>query len=273
MVRQVFYLLVLVGAAVCEDKWVWKRESQEKARLSKSRDREETTPRSGQNDEISNDYPDYSEFGNNAAFGYGGGPQQAQFSGGYGGRPYPRPGHNPLQGHPSNGVLVGPGGPTGIIGRPRPNNYYNNGYGGNNFGPQGFGSGDFGGGFPQGAGFPGQGFGAQGLPGQGQGFGAQGLPGQGPGFPGGFSGQQGFGGGLGGFGGASGFPNGQGGFAQLQQGNNGGAYGNYGLVTPNQLGLNFGGPYGGRPLFDEPEKDNKVEGKSERITNKISNKI
>lgn len=265
MLREVFCLLALVAACTCDDKWVWKRETQQKARLSKDRDREETTPRNGQNQEINNDYPDYSEFGNNGAFGYGGGPQLNQFTGGFGanqgpgiGRPFPRPEQNPLQGHPSNGILAGPGGPTGIIGRPRP--YYNNGYGGgfggNNGGLPGFGLGAGGefGGFP-----PGQGFGAQGIPGQG--------------FGGGFPGQQG----LGGFGGGLGFPNvpgGQAGFAQLQQGLNGGGFGNYGLIPPNQLGLNLGGQYGGRPFFDEPEKDNKVEGKSsEKLTTKISNKI
>lgn len=269
---------MLIGACVCEDKWIWKRDSQEKS--AKYSVREETTPRNGQNDDISNDYPDYSQFGNNAAVG----PQQSQFGGGFGGnqggglgRPYPRPGLNPLQGHPSNGVLVGPGGPTGVIGRPRP--FYNNGYGGfgnNNVGPQGFGAGA-GGVYPQGQGFPGQGFGGQGLPGQGfggQGPSSQGFGGQGPasqGFGGGFPGLQGFGG-LGGFGGGSGFPNvpgGQAGFSQLQQGHNSGGYGNYGLVTPNQF---FGSQYGA--LFDEPEKENKLEGKSsDRLTSKISNKI
>lgn len=61
--------------------------------------------------------------------------------------------YNPLGNNAANGILVGPGGPTGLYGRPNnfgPNQF--NGFGGggpfnngfyNNYGPQ------YGGGFPQ----------------------------------------------------------------------------------------------------------------------------
>lgn len=218
MVRSGFNLLILIGTCICDNKWT-----------HAGKDREETTSRIGENDDISNDNPAF----RNKAFGYAGGPQLNHFTGAFGGNQGGNFG-NPLQGHPSNGILVGPGGPTGIIGRPRP--YYNNN---NGFGSSAFGlGGNFGG-------YPGQTFGGQGLPGQGQGFG------------GGFTGQQGYGTGLGGFGG-SGFPNifGQG-FTQLHKGIN------YGLVTPNQF------QYGGRTLENQSENRKK----SEKLINKISDKI
>lgn len=214
---------------ICEEKKsFWKKGE---SRLGK--DREETTPRIGQNDDISQDNPDY-------RFGYIVRPQPNHLTGAFGGnqgRPYPRPVQNPLQGHPSNGILVGPGGPTGVIGRPRP--YYNNGFGGNGYGI---------GGFPQ------QGYGLQGFPGQ-----AQGFPGQGLGFGGGLFGQQGFGGGAGGFGafGNPGFPN-LPNFAKLRNGPS---------FTSNNLHL-------GRRIYDDPGKDSEVEvNRSEKLTNKISDKI
>lgn len=81
--------------------------------------------------------------------------------------------YNPLGNHPANGILVGPGGPTGVYGRP-PNyggpNSFNGGFGGPGFGGPGIGgpgglyNNNFGGplngafpsngGFPQNGGFP-----------------------------------------------------------------------------------------------------------------------
>lgn len=108
----------------------------------------------------------------------------------------------PVKGNPANGILVGPGGPTGIIGRP-PHLRPGVGYPGGNYPggyPGGIGGGYPGGGggypgYPGGAGYPGQGGYPGGYPGQG------GYPGGYPG--GGYPGQ----GGHGGFG-AGGYPGG-----------------------------------------------------------------
>lgn len=71
--------------------------------------------------------------------------------------------YNPLGNHPANGVLVGPGGPTGVYGRP-PNyagpNSFNGGFGGPGIGGPGIGgpgglyNNNFGGPFQQNGGFP-----------------------------------------------------------------------------------------------------------------------
>lgn len=73
--------------------------------------------------------------------------------------------YNPLGNHPTNGILVGPGGPTGVYGRPQ-NFNGGSGFGGPGFGGPGFGGPGFGGPggnnfggplngqFPQNGGFP-----------------------------------------------------------------------------------------------------------------------
>lgn len=53
--------------------------------------------------------------------------------GGHGGFPGAEHGHG---NHPANGILVGPGGPTGIIGRPYGQRYPQHGFGGFGYDPQ-----------------------------------------------------------------------------------------------------------------------------------------
>ena len=59
---------------------------------------------------------------------------------------YPGAGYNPLGNSAANGILTGPGGPTGLYGRP-PNYYGPNQLGFNGGGPGGFGGAPFNNGF------------------------------------------------------------------------------------------------------------------------------
>ncbi|XP_075159682.1 uncharacterized protein LOC142232863 [Haematobia irritans] len=149
-------LTLVVSVIGAQDKWVWTKSKNQKvlgyypsankkvyytedsyARADKDRDREPTTrrPLPGEvaNDEIE-DYNDENEqpptrqnspylpgdnFGGaqpayGAGSGYGGFNQYPQY-GGPGGVGVGAPGY---PGHSNPGILVGPGGPTGIIGRP-----------------------------------------------------------------------------------------------------------------------------------------------------------
>lgn len=223
--------LAIVSARSPEDHWVWRTYSRrERAFHDKDIDRsgslrkpnqnqlrrEPTTrrplPGEPENDEIEdyvdveptvttppnvgtrqyNPYPSGNPYG-----GFGGQPASGgQFAGlgGFGGG--------------SPGVLVGPGGPTGIIGRPPVNpNVYQPGFGG---AQNGLGAGNYPGGFANagaGAGYPGLGAGLGGYPGLGAGGAAYpGLGAGGAAYPGlntAFPGQPG--GQLGGVGGLSQF--------------------------------------------------------------------
>ncbi|XP_016993215.3 eggshell protein 1 [Drosophila takahashii] len=175
-------LLGLVSSEKDQDQWVWRsynrreRSFRDISRSSPIRNsydqklrREPTTrrplPGEPENDEIE-DYADVEptrssdapQVGTRQFNPYGGQPNAGQFGGGIGGG-Y---GGNP-------GVLVGPGGPTGIIGRPQlfPSPYQP-GYGGGFSGAQN-GIGGYPGGYP-GAGFPGTNVGFNNYPTNGLGL-------------------------------------------------------------------------------------------------------